>query len=103
MNNSKYEETGSNLLPTIPKGVNNVVRDVVYRLFKMMNDPTSLPSANSGNDLNLSALGNIESSASLNLQKSESIERIFRSHTQPSIPSARRQSSNTKLSKSKVY
>lgn len=75
---SKYEETGSNLLPTIPKEVNNVARDVVYRLFKIMNNPSAIASAKSGNDLDLDAIGNVDNS-------SDNHEGLSRSHTQPNF------------------
>ena len=97
---SKFEESGSNLLPIIPKGVNNVVRDVVYRLIKMINSPLSIHNANSENDLNVSALGNVE--ATPDLRKSESKDVMFRSYTQPNIPSIRVHPSSKKFLTSKV-
>ncbi|XP_033230921.1 uncharacterized protein LOC117182011 isoform X2 [Belonocnema kinseyi] len=100
ISSSKYEDSGSNLLPSIPKGVNNVVRDVVYRLFKIMSAPSPLATANSCNDLNLSALGNVEITESP-LRRSESKDGIHRSHTQPNIKSARVVSPRNKLLTSK--
>ncbi|XP_046753244.1 uncharacterized protein LOC124416333 [Diprion similis] len=49
-NMSKVLETGSNLLPTISRGVTNVIRDVTHHLFKLIKN---IPDINQNADSNL--------------------------------------------------
>ncbi|XP_076295286.1 uncharacterized protein LOC143216274 [Lasioglossum baleicum] len=78
------EETGSNLLPSLPKDVTRVLRDVSQRLFEMI---TRAPDMNRNTDTSLnisrsSTASNDSKYTQVNLRKEIG---VWRSYTQPEI------------------
>ncbi|XP_015110843.1 collagen alpha-1(XXVII) chain [Diachasma alloeum] len=76
---NKFEETGSNLLPSVSKDDRAMIRDVLYRLLNTINSKGDNPNRDS--TLNLSISKNLERSPSP-MDKSESFTRAL---TQPEI------------------
>ncbi|XP_015599941.1 uncharacterized protein LOC107269963 [Cephus cinctus] len=81
---NKVEETGSNLLPTVPKEMNEVLRDVSYRLFKMISNTATDVNQNSQSELNCSALHDVGKQVS-----PDGTEGMTRSYTQPEFNTAK--------------
>ncbi|XP_012278982.1 uncharacterized protein LOC105698913 [Orussus abietinus] len=81
---NKVEETGSTLLPQVPKEINGIIRDISFRLFKMINNKSDV-NQNSESDLNLSAIGD---SAKSKVPEIKDLG-IFRHHTQPELNTSR--------------
>ncbi|XP_012273852.1 uncharacterized protein LOC105696184 [Orussus abietinus] len=77
---NKVEETGSTLLPQVPKEINGIIRDISFRLFKMINNKSDV-NQNSESDLNLSAIGD---STKFKVPDIKDLG-IFRRHTQPEL------------------